>query len=138
MYQFDLSGTLIAEYESIRSASRNAGVNKQSIMSVIKGEQKTAGGFIWSTDKRGALKDRLEDALRRPVLWNRDGSSKTIQNSPPTTRTIQQLDGNGQVINEYESIEQAAKETGINKKSIYYALVGLQNTAWGFIWKYKE
>lgn len=48
--QIDIkTGQVIAEYSSQREAARRIGVNQKSISNVIKGKQKTAGGYIWRT-----------------------------------------------------------------------------------------
>jgi len=47
IYQVDLTGEIIAEYESINSAERQTRVNRKSIRDVLNGRQKTAGGYYW-------------------------------------------------------------------------------------------
>lgn len=48
VYQFDYkTGKFIAEYESIREAERQTGVQNNNICLACKGEKKQAGGFIW-------------------------------------------------------------------------------------------
>lgn len=45
--QMDDSGNILAEYESISSASTSVGVNSKSIRDAANGKQKHAGGFCW-------------------------------------------------------------------------------------------
>lgn len=45
--QFDKDGELIAEYKSARDAQNELGIHNSKICDVLKGRQKTAGGFIW-------------------------------------------------------------------------------------------
>lgn len=45
--QIDLAGNLIKQFPSALCASKELGINRTSIVSVIKGRYKTAGGFIW-------------------------------------------------------------------------------------------
>lgn len=45
--QYDLEGNLIAEYISAAEAGRVLGIDSSSIRKVIKGIQKTCGGYIW-------------------------------------------------------------------------------------------
>lgn len=47
--QYTLSGSVVAEYESQRIASRKTGVSYKKISSACIGKQKTAGGFVWKT-----------------------------------------------------------------------------------------
>lgn len=45
--QYDLNGTLVGEYSSIKEACDLTGANQGSVCSACKGRRKTANGFIW-------------------------------------------------------------------------------------------
>lgn len=45
--QFSKNGEFIAEYPSIRGASRQTGCNPSNICQCCKGKYKSAGGYIW-------------------------------------------------------------------------------------------
>lgn len=45
--QFSKDGILINEYNSLKKASEETGIEKSNICLVCKGKTKTAGGFIW-------------------------------------------------------------------------------------------
>ena len=45
--QFSKDGEFVAEYPSIRGASRQTGCNQSSICLCCKGKRKTCGGYIW-------------------------------------------------------------------------------------------
>ena len=45
--QLSIDGKLIAEYPSIRGASRQTGCNQSSICQCCKGKRKSVGGYIW-------------------------------------------------------------------------------------------
>ena len=47
--QYKKDGTFIASYNSIAEAEKATGVHNPNITKVIKGERKTAGGFIWKS-----------------------------------------------------------------------------------------
>ena len=49
--QYDMDGTLIKEWDSIREASKTLKINLTSIWKCCKNRQKTAGGFIWKYKK---------------------------------------------------------------------------------------
>lgn len=49
--QYSKSGEFIAEYPSIREASRQTGCNHGYICNCCKGKYKSAGGFIWKYKK---------------------------------------------------------------------------------------
>lgn len=45
--QWDLAGNKIAEFSSYEEAERTTHILAESIGRVVRGKQKTAGGFIW-------------------------------------------------------------------------------------------
>ena len=45
--QFDINKNLLNEYQSVREAERNTGIQSGNICRVCKGKRKYAGGFIW-------------------------------------------------------------------------------------------
>lgn len=50
VYQFDLSGNFIKEWECAAYACKELGIHKSCISEVIKGKQKTAGGYFWTNN----------------------------------------------------------------------------------------
>lgn len=53
-------------------------------------------------------------------------------------KRIVQTSKDGALVAEYASIGQAAKESGVNRRSISDVLSGVQKTAGGYIWKYAD
>ena len=45
--RLDDTGTVLCEYESIRDAERQTGINRRSISFCLNGINKHAGGFVW-------------------------------------------------------------------------------------------
>lgn len=45
--QYDINGNFIAEYSSVLEAGEKCGIWKGGISTVLKGKQKTAGGYLW-------------------------------------------------------------------------------------------
>lgn len=52
-------------------------------------------------------------------------------------KEIVSLDNNMNIIKEYNSLKEAAKELGIKQNSISMALIGKRKTCAGFLWRYK-
>lgn len=44
------TGEILRTYTSIAEAAMDVGINRKGISDVLKGKQKTAGGFIWQFD----------------------------------------------------------------------------------------
>jgi group I intron endonuclease len=55
---------------------------------------------------------------------------------PKSGKRILQLDKEGNIIQEYNSIEEAAKYIGKKRSNISCCLIGVSKTAYGFQWKY--
>lgn len=47
VYQYDLQGNLIAQYNGYANASRATSIHKSAIANCVYGKTKTAGGYIW-------------------------------------------------------------------------------------------
>jgi hypothetical protein len=45
--QYDLEGNFIREWSSVSEASKNVNVSISGLSCVLKGKQKTAGGYVW-------------------------------------------------------------------------------------------
>ena len=45
--QYSKDNKLIATFDSLMEASRQTGISRSNIGSVLKGKRKTAGGFLW-------------------------------------------------------------------------------------------
>lgn len=116
IYQYDLDGNYIRDFPSIIAASKELNVDYNSFKKVLRGSQKTAGGFQWSLEKTDKL--------------------------PPTTtgrgQRICQYDKSGTFMKEYPSAAEASRQTGVGSSNITSVLRGKTKTAGGFIWKRKE
>lgn len=47
IHQFDLNGSFIKEYESVKQAGEELGINNTGISKCLKGHLKKSGGYIW-------------------------------------------------------------------------------------------
>ena len=47
VWKIDFNGTNICNYESIAQASRENMISRTSIINMLKGRSRTAGGFLW-------------------------------------------------------------------------------------------
>lgn len=64
--------------------------------------------------------------------------AESTQSKQPRGRAIIQMDDDGRIIKEFETIAAAVQEIGISSKSIRDAANGIQKHAGGFRWMYKE
>lgn len=119
IYQYDLNGKFIKEWESITDAAKALNLNRCHISSVSKlNFKRQAGGFLWSR-----------------ILIN---NIQKFEKKSHRTKKIKQFSLNGKLIKIYESLTEAEKYTGINKFTISHCARGKQKTSGGFIWKYDK
>lgn len=114
IYKVSLTGEILSEFDSIKSAERKTGINRKNIRDALNGRLKTAGGYCW------ALKD----------------TKKSEEEN--TSKAIYQLDQTGKVLKKFDSIRSAERKTGINRTSIRDAISGRQKTAGGYYWTRKD
>lgn len=103
---------LINVFPSIVSAEKRTGI--VGIRDYLYKKQRNAGGFHWEYYSREKSKYRLQQLKRRSVI---------------------QLDEQGNVLNQYDSICDASRETGVDRANISRCIRGDRPTAGGFIWK---
>ena len=111
VYQYDLDGNLIKEWDSVKQAGEALGINRPSISNCLKGRYKSAGGFIW----------RYSVEEVSPVK---------------KTKSIEQYDLDGNLIKVWDSINSIENGTDYKRKTIYACANGQNSTAYGYVWKY--
>ena len=111
IYQYDLDGNLIKEWDSVKQAGEALGINRPSISNCLKGRYKSAGGFIW----------RYSVEEVSPVK---------------KTKSIEQYDLDGNLIKVWDSINSIENGTDYKRKTIYACANGQNSTAYGYVWKY--
>lgn len=110
--QFDINGTLLKEYPSIKVASESLNIISTSIVKCCSGQIKTAGGYKWE--------------YNIPKELHRAGISMAID----------QFDLEGHFLCAYKSIHEAERAVGV--QSIRQVLAGKAKTAGGYCWKYHD
>lgn len=111
----------------------------KSMLSVWDGKTKEEmseiGQKIWSTRRKNGTDkiqpehaEKISQSLKgRKITWDRKRN-----------KTIVQYDSDGNIIKEYESQNQASRETNISQSDISSCCNGKQKTAGGFTWKFKN
>ena len=116
IYQYDYSGCLISMWPSLWWAALSVVGRKKSISNACLGYSKTYKGFCWSY-KLNETDVILKDSRRKEV---------------------KQLDLIGNLIDIYESVAEASKQSGISKTCISRCCRGEREHSGGFIWRYRE
>lgn len=111
--QYSIEGREIQEYASAEEAANKTKVYVYSIINCCTHNHAfTAGGFRWA----------FEGELPQPL---KTSSSK-----------VKQLTPTGKLVANYNSMTEAAKETGICITSISQACRGKKQDAGGYVWRY--
>ena len=117
--QYDLHGNKINKYKNNTMAQKETGISCSAISQVCLGKIKTAGGFIWRYGDD--LFDKYDTTVSESYIPYRN---KPVQ--------VDQYK-DGKLINTYQSISDAQKQTGIN--NISNVLNGKMKHTGGFEWK---
>lgn len=123
--QYDLDGNKIASYFAIEEAAKKNKVNASDIHAVLKGSQRSAGGFIW---REGVGKKNINvDGLLTGEAWRAFRRQKTVS----------QYDKEGKFICTFPSVKEAARHVGALASAISVALKNKTKSK-GYFWKFAD
>ena len=119
--QYDLEGKFIKEYNTIEEASEVSGVHKTSIVSCMQNKHVQAGNYIWRYKE-----NEIPMQIDVPTI-------SYVDNTP-----VLMFDNKENLIQEYPSIKEAAETLGISRSNISQCLRGSEESAGGYVWRYKN
>ena len=116
VYQRELDGTFIKEWNSIREVERITGFHRQCITTCCHKKVFQAYGYLWSFDK-----DYIAKKKKRK-----------------NCKTVYQYDLDGNFIKEWESLIQIEEKLGYSKNNLSHCCLGKTPSAYGYIWSYEK
>jgi group I intron endonuclease len=117
--QYDLKGNFIQEWDSGTHYAESRGLNSSTlIIMCLKNKSKTAYGSLWKYKTNNYPKIILPLVLEYEKM------------------KVTQMDLDGNMVKEWNSILEAANSLGLKKQSIVNNLKGRSKSSGGFIWKY--
>ena len=124
---FDDKENVLQEFSSIKEAAEFIGISQSCISQCVRGTLKSCGGYIW----------RYKNYCRKPL------DVKLLDVPFPTkifSSKVRVLQYNleGQFVEEYESMTEASKATGISLPHIAQCTYGERDSAGNYMWKIKE
>ena len=123
VYQFDLTGKFIQRYDSVTIAGEINNISKIHINECCKKIAISAGGYLWS------YSDHIdEDIILKKQNIKQGGNLKK--------RAVNQYDKQGNYLNTFISIADAAKSVGGSPANITNVCKGKTKTAYGYKWSY--
>ena len=115
VYQYSLEdGSLIGSYNSLEEAGKVVNTTKKHISRACLSVNKMFNGYYWSYSFQEPFKP--DSDFRKKVIF--------------------QYNLDGEELNNFSSVSEASKSTGINKSSIAKVCRGERNHAGGFMWSY--
>ena len=117
-------GTLFRIYDSAKKASLNRHAHPRTIDKCIRGESLTAFNYMWRRYPEDQIPERI------PPLEIKEKSYESIP--------IMEIDINGNIVHQYQSIRNASKALIIDSHSIRDNLKGKTKTVKGHIFKYNQ
>ena len=134
VYQYDIDGNYIAEFESLEAARLAVGV--KHIVPSGNGKRKMFGGYQWrkyKTDNIGSVRNQKQ--IRKKGKKTIDDKHKKVTCKG---RKVVQFTLDGDYVRTFNSIRQAATETGGNCGAIGHACSGKNRHSGGYQWMYLE
>lgn len=133
---FTMDGTLERTFPSLIDAARYIGNPKfdNNISLVCDGKSFSRYGHRWSY----IIDGNIQPPTPPKTDEQRAESNRLKSQNSGRKRGIVQLDIEGNVIAEYDSIAEAARTVGIGEGNIRHVANGNRNTCGGYRWKYKE
>lgn len=123
--QFSLDMDFIMEYESIGQASKITGISGSDISNAISGKYKQASGYIW------VLKEVLENTSFEEL--------KILKAyKKPCCKAVYKFSLDMNLIEEFESVTEAAKSVGVTLQAIRYACNSKTHKSNGYLWWFKD
>lgn len=116
IYQFDLIGNKVAQYDCLESASSVTNVTKKRISNACLSNTHLLSDSYWSYKSAFTI-----------------GESKDHRK-----KQVFKYDLNGNFVAKYKSVADASRSTGLSKTSISRASRGEREQAGGYIWKYNS
>lgn len=120
VYQFDLFGNFIQDFCSAHEAARQTGIDFSSICSCCRKEKLNTKNFQWSYERND---ENIADIHHKAVYRE---------------RRVLQYDKDGNLIQIYSTLSEAATISGVAKSMISNVCKGIGKTGGGFVWRYED
>ena len=85
VYQFDLDGNFVKEYQTLKEASKSTNTCRTTISGCLRGDYKTANGFVWSKVKNINI-DEINPKYDRKTMIYKCDENKIILEKYNNTR----------------------------------------------------
>ena len=130
--QYDLDDNFVAEYNSLKEASKKTGIGKGDICNCCNGKRNTAKGFKWKYDEEYNKQFRkTTNRVIKPKLLKKGKPTEV----PKRWKKVYQYDECYNLIKVFDSFKQVAQEFG-EYKNVSAVCRGQREHAYGYRWSY--
>jgi len=123
--QYNLDGKKIKTFKSVAEAAKKTGINSSHISARANGVEFSAGGFIWRFGNKSEI-----DMV--PMLLKIEQRRKS--NKDNFGKKVTQYKMNGERVDTFPTINDAAKATGLKNSEISNVVHRKRYSAGGFYW----
>jgi len=115
VYQYDINGNLIGQYDGVREASRLTNTSNNNISEICSKKHKPEGEYYWSYEllKPGNI----------PEFFIR-------------TKTVYQYNNKKELVGKHNNISEISRQLGISTGNISACCKGKRKHAGGYFWSY--
>lgn len=133
--QYDLSGSFVKEWRTLKEASKSVCVSGASISAACRGLQRKAAGFLWQYKENASPTKSL---LARKSGW-KHSKEKVLIASKKRMKPVLQFTKEGEFIKEWSCARECERFYHINSGLVTRCCKRKQlKHAGGFAWKYKN
>lgn len=93
--------------------------------------------LLKGTKRSNETKQKISQAKKGHICYQKPERNQKIKNNNSNNKHILQYDFQGNLLNEYQSAQEAGRCLGKSGNSIADCASGRQKTAYGYIWKYR-
>lgn len=115
--QYELNGTEVARFSSIKEAAEEVGVTYTSIVGCCTKKHEVAAGYRWCY-----VGDTLPQLKRDPSWYKK--------------KKYQAFDRDGKLVGIFSSVQEAVAQTPANSTGIIDCCAGRKKTSGGLVWKW--
>ena len=134
--QYTKDGKLVAVFSSAVEAYRQTGICASSISTICRNKgvnsRKTAGGYMWRIIEELDNPEQIEPV---EYICDNQNGKKVKEKKTSRGKKIAQYTKQGELIQVFPTMKEAAQFTGIALKNISAVICGKNQTAGGFKWK---
>jgi very-short-patch-repair endonuclease len=123
--QYNLDGTFVREYTSVREASRETKIHESNIAGCCRGAIKSIKKYLWKY---------LED-LNIEVEEDEENTDNIEPIKYELYKCVAQYDKDGNFVKKYKSVAEAARELNVRPRSLYGAIRN-NFVSHGYVWRY--